>query len=85
MQQKAIPMGAITPTGQAGEWRLRSVGYNLGAAILIGVIVIVGTLFETIQTLAHPSRWPELLRRGHTPKLALHEWDLVDGDTKDIS
>ncbi len=84
MQQRAVLIGAITPDERANERRLRSVAYNLDAEIVIGGIVIMGTLFETLQILVRPRRWRELPTRGRGPKLALHEWDL-DGDTEDIS
>ncbi len=77
-------MGASSLTGQADEWRLRAVGNNLGSAIGIGMIVIIGILSEALQILVRPWCWGEVLRCRQDPKLALCDWD-IDGYTEDVS
>ena len=92
-KQVALPIGGMPraagvlhvadapdPEGQDGEWRLRSVGYNLVAAAVIAVIVIIGTLFDVLQKLKNPGRWLEIWRRRRPPQLPLHEWTMDVGD-----
>lgn len=80
MQQKAIHIGTLTSERQDSNWRLRSVGYNLAAAAVIGIIAIVGTVFEVLQTLKNPGRWQDVVKRDRSAQLALHEWHVDDAE-----
>lgn len=86
LKQIAVPLGGLTPAAQEvrgsqeGEWRLRSIVYNLAAALLIGVIVVIGTIIEMLQALISPSHWPEVWQHRRAPQLPLHEWTVVDDE-----
>ncbi len=84
MQDGAKGADAPDLERQDGEWRLRSIGYNLVAAAVIAVIVIIGTLFDVLQTLKNPGRWSEIWRRRSPPQLPLHEWHM-DVSDEDVS
>jgi hypothetical protein len=86
LKQIVVPLGGLTPAAQEGpswqegDWRLRSIGYNLGAAVLISLIVAIGTTIEILQAVISPSHWPEVWRPRHAAHLPLHEWTVADGD-----
>jgi hypothetical protein len=93
-RQVALPTGTSRAAGvpQVEEvpdlechgigWRLKSVGFLLFAAAVIGIITVIGTVFDVLQALRNPGRWRDVLRRGRPPELPFHEWylDVSDQD-----
>ena len=53
-------------------------GRNLILAAMIGLIVMIGTLFDILGSLKTPGRALETLSRGRPPIVPLHEW-YMDG------
>jgi hypothetical protein len=65
------------------EQELMWQGRSLILAAMIGLIVMIGTLFDILGSFKTPRRALETLSRGRPPIVPLHEWyvDESDGDS----
>ncbi len=73
-----------------GEWRLRSIGYNLVVALVISMMIAVGIFFEVLDALGHPRRSLDALGHGQPlnrhPLESMRQYmDIADMSCMDVS
>lgn len=82
MRPVAGRAGRLDPEYPDGEWRLSSIGYNLGAAAVIGAVAILGTLFGVLEVIQNTRHLLLVLRGRRAPQFTCLEWQ-VDASDED--